>query len=96
MRVAASQTHTVTVHDPAAHRMHRPTAPPPSPAPPAPTRPPPVETPPDAAPSERDRIIDALVRAGGNQTEAARLLGMSRRTLINRVIQFQIPRPRKK
>jgi DNA-binding NtrC family response regulator len=45
---------------------------------------------------ERGRIVEALERAGGNQTEAARLLGISRRTLINRVIHFNIPRPRKK
>jgi DNA-binding NtrC family response regulator len=46
--------------------------------------------------SERDRIIAALTEAGGNQTDAARLLGVSRRTLINRVIAYKIPRPRKK
>jgi two-component system response regulator AtoC len=44
----------------------------------------------------RDDIIDALARAGGNQTEAAKLLGVSRRTFINRVIEFDVPRPRKK
>jgi two-component system, NtrC family, response regulator AtoC len=53
-----------------------------------------VEPPPDA--DERQRIMDALTEAGGNQTEAAKLLGISRRTLINRVIQYDIPRPRKK
>ena len=32
--------------------------------------------------AERLRIIDALDRTGGNQKEAAALLGMSRRTLV--------------
>ena len=44
----------------------------------------------------REALIDALARAGGNQTEAAKLLGVSRRTFINRVEHFQVPRPRKK
>lgn len=44
---------------------------------------------------ERERIVDALSRSGGNQTEAAKLLGIARRTLINRMEHFQIPRPRK-
>jgi two-component system response regulator AtoC len=61
----------------------------PEPLPPAPPRA-------KADPTERQRIIDALSQAGGNQTEAAKLLGVSRRTLINRVIAFDIPRPRKK
>jgi DNA-binding NtrC family response regulator len=39
--------------------------------------------------------VDALMRAHGNQVVAARLLGMSRRTLINRLDAYQIPRPRK-
>jgi len=45
--------------------------------------------------SERDRIIRALESCGGNQTRAAKLLGVSRRTLINRLEQFQLPRPKK-
>ena len=45
---------------------------------------------------ERKRILDALERCGGNQTQAAELLGVSRRTLINRLDEYQVPRPRKK
>lgn len=45
---------------------------------------------------ERDRIVTALERCGGNQTQAAQLLGMSRRTLINRVNTMGLPRPRKR
>jgi hypothetical protein len=44
---------------------------------------------------ERQRIVDALDRSAGNQTEAARLLGISRRTLINRLEAYGLPRPRK-
>jgi len=46
--------------------------------------------------SERHRVIRALEECGGNQTQAARLLGVSRRTLVNRLEQFQLPRPRKR
>jgi two-component system, NtrC family, response regulator AtoC len=42
------------------------------------------------------KVADALNRCAGNQTEAARLLGVSRRTLINWVEKFDLPRPRKK
>jgi len=45
--------------------------------------------------TERERILDALNKAAGNQTKAAELLGISRRTLINRIIELDIPRPRK-
>jgi transcriptional regulator with PAS, ATPase and Fis domain len=45
---------------------------------------------------ELRRIRDALERAGGNQKDAAKLLGVSRRTLINRLEQFGIARPRKR
>jgi transcriptional regulator with PAS, ATPase and Fis domain len=45
--------------------------------------------------SERDRIVRALADAGGNQKEAAKLLGISRRTLLNRLDEYNVPRPRK-
>jgi DNA-binding NtrC family response regulator len=45
---------------------------------------------------ERALIIDALERANGNQTEAAKLLGISRRTLVSRLGEYGLPRPRKK
>jgi transcriptional regulator with GAF, ATPase, and Fis domain len=50
---------------------------------------------PDAAANERDRIVLALTRAAGNQTVAAKLLGISRRTLIRRMEEYAIARPRK-
>ena len=44
---------------------------------------------------EREHIIAALERTKNNQTEAAKLLGISRRTLINRLDHYKLPRPRK-
>jgi DNA-binding NtrC family response regulator len=44
---------------------------------------------------ERKRILDALEQCGGNQTRAAKLLGMSRGTLVNRLNAINVPRPRK-
>jgi len=44
---------------------------------------------------ERERIVHAMSQAGGNQTLAARLLGISRRALITRLENFKLPRPRK-
>lgn len=45
---------------------------------------------------ERQRIVQALEQCGGNQTQAAQLLGMSRRTFVNRVSAMGLPRPRKR
>ena len=44
---------------------------------------------------ERERILDALTSCGGNQTATAKLLGVSRRMLVNRLNLYDIPRPRK-
>ena len=44
----------------------------------------------------RARIVEALDRCSGNQTRAARLLGMSRRTLVSRLAELDLPRPRKR
>jgi DNA-binding NtrC family response regulator len=44
---------------------------------------------------ERRGIIEALDACGGNQSRAAEMLGISRRTLITRMIAFGLPRPRK-
>ncbi|MFO0725724.1 MAG: sigma 54-interacting transcriptional regulator [Myxococcota bacterium] len=45
---------------------------------------------------ERERILRALEATQGNQTRAAELLGIARRTLINRLEEYQIDRPRKR
>ena len=44
---------------------------------------------------ERQRILDALEECGGNQTKAAALLGMPRRTFVKRLDAYKIARPRK-
>jgi two-component system response regulator AtoC len=43
---------------------------------------------------ERQRIVQALDRCAGSQTEAARLLNLSRSTLIERLKRYGIRRPR--
>ncbi len=43
---------------------------------------------------ERLRIVEALERCGGNQSKAAEELGISRRTLVARLSEFGLPRPR--
>jgi two-component system response regulator AtoC len=43
---------------------------------------------------ERDRIVSALSVCAGNQTRAASLLGMSRRTFVTRLEALAVPRPR--
>jgi two-component system response regulator AtoC len=45
---------------------------------------------------ERTQIESALAACGGNQTRAAQMLGIGRRTLINRVKEFGLARPRGK
>ena len=46
-------------------------------------------------PPEKIRILEALAECAGNQTAAARMLGVSRRTLINKLELYGITRPRK-
>jgi two-component system, NtrC family, response regulator AtoC len=48
------------------------------------------------ADTERTLIQRALERAGGNQSKAAEILGISRRTLINRLDEYGLKRPRKR
>lgn len=45
---------------------------------------------------ERQQILSALEKTSGNQKEAAKLLGVSRRTLINKIEAYGIARPRKR
>ncbi len=45
---------------------------------------------------KRERILEALMACGGNNTEAAKILGVSRRTLGKWLEALDIPRPRKK
>jgi transcriptional regulator with PAS, ATPase and Fis domain len=45
---------------------------------------------------KREKLIRALEVCGGNQTRAAEMLGISRRTLINRLDRWKLPRPQKR
>jgi transcriptional regulator with GAF, ATPase, and Fis domain len=75
--------------------------PPPAPMPPSPSvAPPPLDTVApggggDGSDEERERILAALAQTAGNQTEAAKLLGLTRRMLIYRLDQLGVARPRR-
>lgn len=45
---------------------------------------------------ERRRIEDALAQCSGNQTRAAKLLGIPRHVLVARISEYGLPRPRKR
>jgi two-component system response regulator HydG len=49
----------------------------------------------DGAASEKERIEAALGQCAGNQSRAAKLLGISRATLVARLDRYGFPRPRK-
>jgi two-component system response regulator AtoC len=44
--------------------------------------------------ADRARVIAALEQCGGNQTRAARHLGIGRTSLVNKLALYRIPRPR--
>jgi two-component system response regulator AtoC len=56
---------------------------------------PPPTDPGDGDKTERERIIDALNACAGNQSRAAKRLGISRRTLVTKLDTHRIPRPKK-
>jgi two-component system, NtrC family, response regulator AtoC len=48
-----------------------------------------------SASDERARVLAALAACGGNQSRAARQLGVSRKVLIARLDRYGVARPRK-
>jgi len=76
----------------AEHLRFDPVVPPSAPPPDAPEKPRTLRLDGDA---EKKLILEALAAAGGNQSRASEILGVSRRTLMNRMDQYGITRPRK-
>ncbi len=76
------------------HRIGPESLPPP---PPSPRLAPPVSSgvPSGGVDAERERILAVLADCGGNQSRAARQLGISRTTLVTRLDGYGVPRPRK-
>jgi DNA-binding protein Fis len=48
-----------------------------------------------AVEDERERILRVLAECAGSQTRAAKVLGIARSTLIARLDEYGVPRPRK-
>jgi two-component system response regulator AtoC len=48
-----------------------------------------------APPDERQRIVDALAACAGNQSRAAKMLNIPRRTFVAKLDAYRIPRPKK-
>ncbi len=46
--------------------------------------------------AEKRAVLDALEKTDGNQTKAAQMLGVSRRTLVTRLQDYGLTKPRKK